>query len=124
MILSLTQAAKMKKVTRQAIYIAIRSKRLKASKVDGKWKIDVCDLEEYEKYKYDRSRSFLGEDKVFDPDQGRLSVYMASKRLSVKTNDLYYQIRRGNLKGSKNGMYWVINENDLAEYKKSRKVAC
>ena len=46
-VVSITEAAKINNVTRQAIYVAIKQKKLKASKDATRWTIDLEDLENY-----------------------------------------------------------------------------
>ena len=51
---SITEAARINNVTRQAIYVAIKLKKLKAKKETTRWTIDLNDLEEYRNNKYSR----------------------------------------------------------------------
>ena len=44
-------------MTRQAIYVAIKQKKLKATKYATRWIIRLEDLEEYKKNKYSRTKS-------------------------------------------------------------------
>ena len=50
-VVSITEAARINNVTRQAIYVAIKQKKLKASKGATRWTINLDDLEEYRKQK-------------------------------------------------------------------------
>ena len=56
-VVSITEAAKINNVTRQAIYVAIKQKKLKASKDAARWTIDLRDLDDYRKQKYSRTKS-------------------------------------------------------------------
>ncbi len=58
-ILSITEAARLNNVTRQAIYVAIKLNKLKAKKEEARWAIHINDLDEYRKNKYSRSKSVL-----------------------------------------------------------------
>ena len=61
-VVSITEAARINNVTRQAIYVAIKQKKLKASKDATRWTIHLDDLEEYRKNKYSRTKSiYAGE---------------------------------------------------------------
>ena len=55
-VVSITEAARINNVTRQAIYVAIKQKKLKAFKDSTRWTIDLKDLEEYRKHKYSRTK--------------------------------------------------------------------
>ena len=46
-LVSITEAAKLNKVTRQAIYVAIKLNKLKAHKEATRWAIHLDDLAEY-----------------------------------------------------------------------------
>ena len=48
-LLSINDAARRYRVTRQAIYVAIRDGRLNAKKIDKRWWIDIEDLKSFEK---------------------------------------------------------------------------
>jgi excisionase family DNA binding protein len=50
-VVSITEAARINNVTRQAIYVAIKQKKLKASKDSTRWTIHLDDLDEYRKNK-------------------------------------------------------------------------
>jgi hypothetical protein len=54
-LVSITEAAKINQVTRQAIYVAIKLNKLKASKETTRWTIHLDDLEAYRNKKYSRS---------------------------------------------------------------------
>ncbi|WP_157952601.1 helix-turn-helix domain-containing protein, partial [Candidatus Similichlamydia epinepheli] len=54
---SITEAAKINNVTRQAIYVAIKQKKLKAYKKIARWTIDLDDLAAYRRDRYSRSKS-------------------------------------------------------------------
>ena len=51
-VVSITEAARLNNVTRQAIYVAIKQRKLRATKDATRWTIDLEDLEEYKKNKY------------------------------------------------------------------------
>ena len=55
-VVSITEAAKLNNVTRQAIYVAIKLNKLKATKKTTRWTIHVDDLENYRQQKYSRSK--------------------------------------------------------------------
>lgn len=116
-LVSITEAAKLNRVTRQAIYVAIKLNKLKARKEATRWTIDLEDLAEYRKHKYSRAKSMYNGELVFDDSKGYFSVNQVAKMLNVPTQKIYYATRSGKLKATRKGAAWVIQVNDLAEYK-------
>ncbi len=115
-LVSITQAADLNDVTRQAIYVAIKLNKLKASKDSTRWTIHLDDLEAYRKQKYSRSKSMYNGELVYDPTKGYYSVNQVSKMLNVPAQKIYYATRIGQLKAVRKGAAWVIHENDLKTY--------
>lgn len=115
-LLSITEAAKLNKVTRQAIYVAIKLNKLKAKKETTRWTIHLDDLEEYRKQKYSRTKSMFNGELLFDQTKGHYSVNQAARMLNVPAQKIYYATRIGALKAHRKGAAWVIDMNDLKEY--------
>lgn len=115
-LVSITEAAKLNKVTRQAIYVAIKLNKLKASKDTTRWTIHLDDLEAYRKQKYSRSKSLFNGELLFDNNQGYYSVNQVAKMLSVPAQKIYYATRIGLLTAIRKGAAWVIHENDVKQY--------
>lgn len=117
-IISITEAARRNKVTRQAIYVAIKKGHLKALKDDRdkRWKIHVNDLESYANQKYSRKKSLHNGELVFNPDEGAYSVNDVAKMLGVPPQKVYYATRIGLLKAHRKGAAWVVNIEDLKAY--------
>jgi excisionase family DNA binding protein len=115
-VVSITEAAKINKVTRQAIYVAIKQKKLKATK-KTRWEIDVKDLEEYRKNKYSRTKSMFDGQLLFDNDKGYYSVNQVARMLGVPAQKIYYATRTGMIKGSRKGAAWVIHSEEVRRYK-------
>src|SRR3990167_4492033 len=78
---SITEAAKINNVTRQAVYVAIKQGKLKASKDATRWTIDLEDLENYRKQKYSRSKSMFNGELLFDNQKGFYSINQVAKLL-------------------------------------------
>ncbi len=116
---SITEAARLNNVTRQAIYVAIKQKKLKASKDDTRWTIQLEDLEDYRKNKYNRSKSLFEGELLFDNKEGFYSINQTAKMLDVPAQKIYYATRVGQLKARRKGAAWVIHESDIQEYKQS-----
>lgn len=115
-LVSITQAADLNAVTRQAIYVAIKLNKLKASKDSTRWTIHLDDLEAYRKQKYSRSKSMFNGELVYDPTKGHYSVNQVSKILNVPAQKIYYATRIGQLKAHRKGAAWVIQEDDMKAY--------
>jgi len=116
-VVSITEAAKLNNVTRQAIYVAIKLNKLKAKKETTRWTIHLDDLEDYKKQKYSRTKSVFQGELLFDNNKGYFSVNQAAKMLSVPAQKVYYATRIGLLKAQRKGAAWVIHEDDLEHYK-------
>lgn len=118
-VVSITEAARINNVTRQAIYVAIKQKKLKASKDTTRWTINLEDLENYRKLKYSRTKSMYNGELLFDNHKGFFSVNQAAKVLGVPAQKIYYATRVGLLKASRKGAAWVIHINDIKGYQEN-----
>lgn len=118
-LVSITEAAKLNKVTRQAIYVAIKLNKLKASKETTRWTIHLDDLEAYRKQKYSRSKSTFNGELLFDNNRGYYSVNQVAKMLSVPAQKIYYATRVGMLKAHRKGAAWVVYVDDMKQYAES-----
>jgi excisionase family DNA binding protein len=114
---SITEAARINNVTRQAIYVAIKQRKLKAYKDTTRWTIDVEDLDAYRKQKYSRSKSIFDGELLFDNQKGFYSVNQVAKILGVPAQKIYYATRVGLLKASRKGAAWVVHTDDIQSYK-------
>src|SRR5580704_10581299 len=118
-IVSITEAAKINNVTRQAIYVAIKQKKLKASKDATRWTIDLVDLENYRKQKYSRTKSMFNGELLFDNHKGYYSINQVAKMLSVPAQKIYYATRVGLMKAHRKGAAWVIHISDVKQYQET-----
>ncbi len=116
---TLSEAAKINDVTRQAIYVAIKQKKLRAYKNPTRWIIDIEDLERYRKLKYSRTKSMHNGELIFDNKKGFYSIQQASKMLNVPYQKIYYATRIGLLKATRKGSAWVVHVDDLKKYQES-----
>ena len=127
-VVTITEAAKLRNVTRQAIYIAIKDKKLKAMKDSDKWLVETKDLKSYEKTRYSREKSFYNGELLFDNSNGIYSINQIAQMLKVPPQKIYYAARTGMIKASRRGSAYVIHFDDAKIYsdqylrKKSRKV--
>jgi len=118
-VVSITEAARINNVTRQAIYVAIKQKKLKASKDTTRWTIDLYDLEEYRKQKYSRTKSMFDGELLFDNNKGYFSVNQVAQMLNVPAQKIYYATRVGLMKAIRKGAAWVIHMNDVKAYQEN-----
>lgn len=121
-LLTISEAGDEAKVGRQAIYVAIKKGRLKATLVKHRWLIDPADLEEYRLTKYSRENIKVDGQLVHDMDKGHFSVIKIALVLTemlgerVSAQRVYYLINTGDLKASKRGSSWVIHKDDAISY--------
>ena len=118
-VVSITEAARINNVTRQAIYVAIKQRKLKAHKDSTRWTIDLSDLEEYRKNKYSRTKSIYNGELLFDNTKGYYSVNQVAQLLGVPAQKIYYATRVGLLKAIRKGAAWVIHTNDVKGYQEN-----
>jgi excisionase family DNA binding protein len=116
-LVSITEAARIHNVTRQAIYVAIKANKLRARKETRRWMIDLGDLREYKRLKYSRTRSMFDGELLFDNNKGYYSVNQVAKMLNVPAQKIYYATRSGYLKATRKGAAWVVHESDVSSYK-------
>jgi len=116
---SITEAAEINNVTRQAIYVAIKLNKLKAKKEASRWTIHVDDLAEYRMKKYSRAKSTYEGELLFDNERGFYSVKQTADMLGVPVQKIYYATRIGRLKAHRKGSAWVIHEDDIKAYRDS-----
>jgi excisionase family DNA binding protein len=116
---SITEAAKINNVTRQAIYVAIKQKKLKASKDATRWTIDLEDLENYRKQKYSRSKSMFNGELLFDNKKGFFSINQVATILGVPAQKIYYATRVGLMKAHRKGAAWVVHTDDIKLYQEN-----
>ena len=115
-VVSITEAAKLNDVSRQAIYVAIKMNKLKAKKMTTRWTINLDDLEDYRRQKYSRSKSVFNGELLFDNNKGYFSINQIAQMLSVPAQKIYYATRTGVLKAHRKGAAWVIHVDDAKEY--------
>ena len=118
-VVSITEAARINNVTRQAIYVAIKQRKLKALKDATRWAIHLDDLEEYRTNKYSRTKSMFNGELLFDNKKGFYSVKQAADLLNVPAQKIYYATRVGLLKATRRGAAWVILDADIKAYQEN-----
>lgn len=115
---SLAQAADYAHVTRQAIYLAVKQRGLRAKKIGRQWYITKEDLDNYRANKYNRDLRKRDGEYIFDMEKGHFSVQQVCKVLSAtlgrpySLQHLYYLLRTGQLKAMRKGAAWVVEKDD------------
>lgn len=118
-VVSITEAARINNVTRQAIYVAIKQKKLKATKDATRWTIHLDDLNEYRRNKYSRTKSMYAGELLFDANKGYYSVNQVAKLLNIPAQKVYYATRIGLMKAIRKGAAWVIHTDDVKQYQEN-----
>ncbi|MEN9654451.1 MAG: hypothetical protein RL235_563 [Chlamydiota bacterium] len=118
-VVSITEAARINNVTRQAIYVAIKQKKLRAQKDATRWTIHLDDLDEYRRNKYSRTKSMFDGELLFDNRKGYYSVNQTARKLGVPAQKVYYATRVGLMKAHRKGAAWVIHEEDIRFYQEN-----
>lgn len=117
--LTMPQAAKYMQVSPQAVYIAIRSGKMKAYQKGRRWYISMEAIHEYIGKKYNRKYSVNSKGKPsFDKDKGELCTREVAERLNIPMQRAYYLIRTGILRSRRKGGSYVMFIKDLEEAKK------
>jgi excisionase family DNA binding protein len=115
-VLTVREAAKLKKVTRQSIYLAIRLNRLKAYRDGKNWLIFLGDIKKYNETLFSRKYSRHEGELVYDEARGYYSVKSVSKMTGMSVQNLYYAIRKGDLRATRRGKAWVIELRDIFDF--------
>jgi excisionase family DNA binding protein len=113
---TISEAAEINDVTRQAIYVAIKLNKLKAKKESTRWTIQLDDLEAYRKHKYSRAKSTYKGELLFDHSKGLYSIGQVANMLKVPNQKIYYATRAGHLKAHRRGAAWVVHTEDMKQY--------
>lgn len=118
-VVSITEAARINNVTRQAIYVAIKQNKLKATKDATRWTIHIDDLNEYRRNKYSRTKSTFNGELLFDSTKGYFSINQVAKILNVPAQKIYYATRIGLMKAHRKGAAWVVHTDDIKSYQET-----
>lgn len=113
-LIDITKASKRLGVTRQAVYLAIKNKKLKSRKVEHKHYVSIKDLKEFSSQKYVR-RS--------EAHNGIMNINESAKYLGVKEQKIYYWCRHGVIDTVKlpNSKTIYIEEKELKKFKSLRR---
>ena len=116
--LTITDAARIMGISRQALYVAIKNMRLKADKKGCQWFITEEQLSEYRNSRYSRKSSRkLNGDLLYDPEKNEFSIGQVAKMAEVPTQRIYYLVRTNQLKSTRVGAAHVIHLEDISSIK-------
>jgi excisionase family DNA binding protein len=117
MSLKTQEAAKILNISRTAVQMAIKSKKLKARKEKNYYLIEKEDINDYIYNRFSRDKSYFGGELRYDSDKGEISIKNASKYSGIKGTHLYYAIKQGYLPVKRKGTSYVLYINDVNQYK-------
>ena len=114
--MNVREAADFLRVTPQAVYLAIKSGKLR-SHHEGRYLVILeSDLIHYEnKVRYNRKYSLYNGELRFDPDKGEVSVRDAAERSGEHLNTVYYLVRSGQIPYVRKGSSYVFKFEDFRE---------
>lgn len=121
--LTIAQAAKKLRVTRQAVYVAIsKTKKIKAEKVKGRFLIAPEELDNYKRIKFSRKYSVFSGKPLYETEKGEISVNDAAKMFRISAQRLYYLLRIGKIPSTRKNSAYILQlkdvEKSLENYKK------
>lgn len=113
-LLSVTQASHFLNICYQAVYRAIKKKKIDAKKISGSWFTTESALKDYFLHRFQRSRTRKSDGElVYSPDRGTYSPSQLAKIFNVKVSRVYYCIRSNKLKSHRHKQAYVIEVEDL-----------
>ncbi len=110
--MSLTEAANRYHVTRQAIFLAIKKRNLKAHQEGRQWYIYERDIDEYRASKYNREKSKFNGQYLYSREKHEMSPRQCAKLFGVEEQHIYYLVHVGKLEAEKRGYAIVIKYED------------
>ena len=117
-LLTITEAAEYSRVSRQAVYVALKDKRLLGFQRKNKWFVRRADLDYYRSQKYIGDNRKNAGKKIFNLEEGRYSVHQVAKFMAAglgrpyTMNRVYFLLMKGRLKALRVGAAWVIMKED------------
>lgn len=118
-LMDLQDAGDYARVSWRAIYFAIRRGDLEATKgVSNKWYVTKRAVDDYRMNKYNPDKRRFNDEKIYDIENGYLSVQHVARTLGAMlkrpydVQHIYYLIRKGELTCYKKGYSVVIKRED------------
>lgn len=117
-LITVQQACKMLGIEKQALYLALKHKRIAASKVNGHWVIQRYAVEDYKDSRYKHTTRKINGKPVFDNAKGLYSLRQLAELIHVPYLKIYYQIACKKIPHNRQGASYVINCQDPNEFLK------
>ena len=115
---TITAAASVTGITRQALCIAIKNGRLKATKMGTQWFVDPADLAKYREDRYSRKTSKREDGSLLhDEAKGEYSVARLAELTGETKQRIYYLVRTNQLKSFRVGVAHIIQIEDISSAK-------
>lgn len=120
--MTVREASERMRVSRFALYIAIKKRGLLAKKIGKEWVLKEEDIDQYMINKYNPDKRKVDGKPIFDIDEGYYSIQQASKIISEYLDKpfhfqrLYYLIRKGDIQAYRKGYSWVVHKDDLFKF--------
>lgn len=118
-LLNLTQAAQRLDVQRQAVWAALKKKRIPAEKINGRWMMTEKALDDYKATKYSRVHSVFNGRPLIDNNAGFFSLSQTAKMLGLPPQKVYFSIYSGKLKYQRKGSAYIIHMSDIVAFKET-----
>lgn len=111
---TLTIAANILGITRQALALALAHKRIVGTKVKGRWFFERDEVDRYKKDKYNRrlTRNIDGTLR-FRPEEGIYSPALLAEACGVQPQKIYYLLYSKKLGFTRKGSVYIISVKDL-----------
>ncbi len=112
--IKISDAARIKCCTVQALYQAMQRGVLKRKKINGKLYTTKEWLQEYEEALNSRQEHAVFNGKpVFNPEKGEYSIEQFAKLIGQEPHNVYWHMTLGKIKAIRRGYYWVIRKDQL-----------
>jgi len=112
--LTIPEAALLLKLSQQATYQAIKRGSLQTKTINKKQRTTLEWVSDYKKFRFDKNRiNFVDGKPLFDKELGEFSARNASELLHWTRQKMFSQIRNGNVKASRKGTYYIIQDDEL-----------
>lgn len=120
--LSIAEAATLKNVTPQALYIAIKAGKIKVCRDSVRWLVTEEEVDSYMKNRGNKAFSMHNGKLKFDIKNGKIDTKTAMELCGFDKNKLYNYLRRGKISYEKIGAAYVIDKEDLLRLAQSIRI--
>ena len=116
---TVAELAKMRSISRGAVYKAIERGCLNATNLAGQLYVKMCDWSLYNLNKRSHDHIRLQGKRVYEPEKGVYSILQASRKISqtlgypFTRQKIYYRIRTGEVKCEFIGSHVILKEEEI-----------